>query len=237
MKKIYICGDSFGCPDLGWEIDPWPVLLQQKLGADYEITNFSISCASNFLIRIQVDLAIDAEADFIIMLATTCTRSQGKLKNKKTQYKNIYDRFCRIGQLDLDEHKRDLACYSMRSLDETCVFSGTELNTLKEYRTDIFDLELSVLENQFIIESSLHKIKNYDIPFLFDQGGFENPIFGDVYHDNYFAEFSNNKTEINQWTMAHQLLKPRQPHFHIVDAESHSKIANYYRQKILAMLQ
>jgi hypothetical protein len=236
MKKIYICGDSFGCPNLGWQIDPWPVLLQNKLGANYKITNLSISCASNFLIRIQVDQAIDATADFIVMLATTCTRSQGKLKNKKTQYKNIYDRFYRIGQQDSNEHNRDLTCYSLKSLDDTCVFTGSSLNTLKEYNTDIFDLELSVLENQFIIESSLYKIKNNNIPFLFDQGGFENPIFGNVYRTDYFENFSANKSEINQWTMAYNLPKPKQPHFHIVDSESHGKIADYYYQKILAIL-
>ena len=58
MKKIYICGDSFGCPDFGWDIDPWPVILQHQLGNEYEVINLSISCASNFLIRVQVDKAI-----------------------------------------------------------------------------------------------------------------------------------------------------------------------------------
>ena len=233
MKKVYICGDSFGCPALNWSIDPWPVLLSKKLGDNYSIVNLSISCASNLLIRLQVDVALDNQADFVILLATTCTRSQGHARSVKESKKNLYDRFVRIGQHDHDHHERDLACYSIRSLDETCVFSHDNIVTIRNYQSRMFDLDLAIYENQCIIESSLHALKQKRTPFLFDQGGFENPMFGDVRKVDYFTEFDMYKSKINQWSLTKFLPKLNMAHFHIVDPAIHDKIASYYHYGII----
>ena len=237
MKKIYICGDSFGCPDLGWTIKPWPQLLGNKLGFEYQIINLSISCASNFLIRIQVDQAIENRANFVILLATTCTREQGQVHQIKNPHLSIYDRFVKIGQDDPARDTRDLACYSLRSLDDTCVFDREHIHAIKDYNSRIFNLDLAIQQNQYIIESSLYTLRQNCIPFIFDQGGFENPMFGDVRKTDYFFEFDNNRSKINQWTLSTQLPKSKLPHIHIMDPVVHAQIADYFYQMIVAFFQ
>jgi len=233
MKHVYICGDSFGCPDLSWDIDPWPVILARLLGAEYTVTNLSISCASNLLIRMQVDRAVAQGADYVIMLATTCTRGQGRVRESGGVHDNIYDRFVRIGSPDSQNIYRDLACYSIPSLDETCVFSAADVRSIRDYHARLFDLDLAIYENQCVIESSLHALARNHIPFVFDQGGFENPIFGNVKSNNYFAEFVQHRSQINQWTLCHGLPKSLRPHLHIVDPDIHKTIAQYFHLTII----
>lgn len=229
MKKIYICSDSFGCPDIGWSIDPWPVLLSNKLGNNYNVTNLSISCASNILIRMQVDQAIANQASFVILAGTTCTRSQGHVQKVNNPHTNIYDRFVRIGNKNDDSQTRDLACYSIQSLNETCVFAPDDIAAIKNYQTRLFDLDLAIYENQCIIESSLYTLKQHQIPFIFDQGGFENPIFGNVRRTDYFSNFNEYKSQINQWTLSKDLPNTNIAHVHIIGPEIHNQIADYYK--------
>jgi hypothetical protein len=229
MKKIYICGDSFGCPNIGWRFDTWPQLLSAQLGSDYTVTNLSICCASNLLIRIQVDRAIANQADFVILLGTTCTRSQGYVQKINQPNADIYDRFVRVGDKSDDVSKRDLACYSIHSLNETCVFDKDDISSIKDYQSRLFDLDLAIYENLCIIESSLHRLKEHNISFIFDQGGFENPIFGNVRQTNYFSNFNKYKSQINQWTLSSYSPDTNMAHFHITDPIVHAHIADYYK--------
>jgi hypothetical protein len=232
MKKIYICGDSFGCPNNEWDFDPWPVLLANRLGDNYTVINLSISCASNLLIRMQVDQAIATRADFVILLGTTCTRSQGHVKTVNQPNKDIYERFVRIGNDDVDHDSRDLACYSLRSLNETCIFNNDDIKSIKDYQSRLFDLDLAIYENQCIIESSLYRLKEHNISFKFDQGGFENPIFGDIRRTDYFSNFEEHRSKINQWTMSTYSSNTPMGHYHITDANIHTQIADYYYNTI-----
>ena len=231
-KKVYICGDSFGCPDLGWNIDPWPILLQEKLGNLFEVINLSISCSSNLLIRAQVDEAINNCADYVLLFGTSSIRYEGKLEEEKT-HKTLYDRFYRIGQDDTDSNTRDLACYSIASIDDTCVFSNDSKRTIQEYQKKLFDLDLAIYTNKCNIESSLYKLKFKNIPFLFDQGGFENLNFNNVKTKNYFEEFNEYRSDINLWDIAFNtpMHNPKN-HFHIDDPHTHSYIAQYFCNKI-----
>lgn len=232
MKSVYICGDSFGCPDLGWPITPWPTRLQTMLGRNYIVNNLSISCASNLIISLQVDRAIASKADYVILLCTSSTRSQGQIGTKK-QYSDLLDRFVKIGTHDLDLKKRDLACYSLHSLDESCVFTPDYQVLISNYQSRLFDLDLEIYHNQCIIESMLNRLINNNTNFLFDQGGFENPIFGKVNQQKYFAEFDQYRSDINQWTIAAELPTVALTHFHILDESVHNNIANYYADKII----
>jgi hypothetical protein len=72
---------------------------------------------------------------------------------------------------------------------------------------------------------------------LFDQGGFENPIFGNVRKQDYFSNFTAQKTSINQWTLASRLPNSNRYHLHIVDQATHQDIANDYCQNIVAFFK
>lgn len=231
MKTIYICGDSFACQDADSMIQPWVDILADSLGFDFRIKNLSMVCASNFLIRLQVDKAINEHADYIIMFCTASTRGQGRLWNTGTG--DMLDRFYRIGSTDNEQ--RDLACYSTLSMDETCVFDPDQMRIIDAYHKNVHDLDLAIRENQFIIESSLYRLKDSGIPFTWDQGGFENPRFGGPQIQDYFSAFVSWRSEKNIWNLAGRA-KSHRPYFHIVDQSVHRDLAEYYRIKICCAL-
>ena len=147
---IYICGDSFGVPDL--EYGPMWV---DRLITQHSVINLSQVCASNLMISQQIDTAIAQQADYIILLCTASTRGQTRLNSK-------------------------IVPYSIHSLDETTPFNNFQLGILKEYTAEFFDLGLAIYENKCIIESMLSRLVASKIPFSWDQGGFEHPSYGGV---------------------------------------------------------
>ena len=81
MKKIYICGDSFCVSDT--EYGPcWVDYVAQQRS----VTNLAQVAATNLMISMQVDHAIAAAADFIIVQGTACTRSQTRHAEKIIPY-------------------------------------------------------------------------------------------------------------------------------------------------------
>lgn len=231
MKNLYICGDSFGCPDLEWNIQTWPELLQEKLAPDWKVHNLSISCSSNFLISLQIDRALESQADYVIFLATSCTRFHGRV-NDSTYHDSLLDRFRRIGQQDNDFDRRDLACYSLHSLDDTCVFDQSTQTAIHQYQKKMFDLDAEIYHNQIIIERNLFRLEKSAVHFVFEQGGFENPCFyNNIEENKYFQEFDHYKSDIDQWRIAHEL-QQSVPHKHILDQEFHDHIADYYANKV-----
>jgi hypothetical protein len=116
---------------------------------------------------------------------------------------------------------------------ETTPFSQRQLAILKDYYTEFFDLDLAIYQNQITIEHTLHKLTNSGIPFLFDQGGFENPSYGNV-TKQYFEQYKNYRSEINLWNF--ERTAKYRPYFHIVNSEIHKAVADYYAAQILKHL-
>ena len=194
---IYVCGDSFAVPDL--EYGPcWVDLLQQKL----PVKTLAQVCASNLMISMQVDNAIKNNAQGIIVLFTASTRFQTRQNNK-------------------------VVPYSIHSLDSTTPFSTTQLELLKQYTAEFFDLDLAIYENQVIIESVLYKLIDSKIPFIFDQGGFEHVSYGG--NTSYFQKFNAYRSNINLWDYADK--RTYRPYYHITDLATHRIVADYYYDK------
>jgi hypothetical protein len=231
-KKIYICGDSFGCLDPEFDTVAWPTKLGVALGNDYEVVNLSIVCASNLHIRIQVQQAIECHADYVIVLITSCIREQGLLHNNAVNSTDLLARFFKIGSNDEFNKNKDLACYSIHSFNETCVFDPADIELLKSYHTRFFDLDLAIFQNQAIIESALWSLRSHCIPFVFDQGGFQNTKFdSNIKPDQYFKEFIANRSEINLWNICTRTPHQR-PYHHMPNQAMHDMISEYYAQKI-----
>ncbi len=228
MKTLYICGDSFAVADKECEIIPWFELLANSLGSNWTVVNQSIVCASNLHIRLQVQSAIDNRANFVILLSTSSARGEGRLYDRLDTHGHILDRFVNIGVSQ--SKQKEFGCYSYNSLDETCMFEPQQVESLKNFRDDIFDLELAIYNNQFIIESGLHALQNSSIPFVFDQGGFEHPKFSGS-KQQYFKSFANYRSEFNLWSYVKHPMSHR-PYFHITDQSIHHSIAEYYFSKI-----
>lgn len=191
---IYICGDSFGFPDADY-----PPMWADHLGMHYPVRNLSRVCASNLMISQQVDFAIKHGATFIILLCTASTRGQTRLDN-------------------------DVVPYSIHSLDDTTPFTNKQLSVLKNYTAEFFDLDLAIYENKCIIESMLSRLIASNIPFVFDQGGFEHHSYGGV--DTYFTQYDQYRSKYNLWD--HAQVRSHRPYYHIVDEQVHLDVYRYY---------
>lgn len=221
MKTVYICGDSFASTDEDYPGVSWTEQLGDII--DARIVNLSLVAASNVLINIQVDHAIQQKADFVICLGTTVTRYELKLP-ESTKHNNLLDRFWSF-QRD-DNTDRDLMSYSFLTIENYPV----DQKLVREFHTQYFDIDLAIYHNQCIIENTLQKLTDSGIPFLFDQGGFEHKSFGGKPQD-YFVKYKNNISEINLWDYAVGK-KNLKPYFHFTDPKTHRHIAEYYAKKI-----
>lgn len=195
---IYICGDSFGVIDSDYG-PCWVDLLS----ANVEIQNLAQVCASNLMVARQVDQAIAAAPDGIIVLFTAVTRGETRYQGQITPY-------------------------SIHSLDSTTPFSEFQLSVLRNYTAEFFDLELAIYRNQCIIEAVLHRLVCSQIPFVFDQGGFEHLSYGSV--KKYFAEYNQYRSDICLWDYADS--RTHRPYYHIKNFATHQLIANYYAKTI-----
>ena len=91
----------------------------------------------------------------------------------------------------------------------------------------IVDLDLEIYRNKCIIESVLQRLTDSNIPFLFDQGGFEHTKFGAT--SEYFKAWDFNRSKYNLWD--HGDSKLHRPYFHIADQNTHNEIAEYYSEQ------
>lgn len=223
MKTVYICGDSFASTDADYPGVSWTEQLATMI--DARIVNLSFVAASNLLISIQVERAIQQQADYIICLGTTVTREELKLPNNQ-QHTDLLDRFWSF-QNDSNQDK-DLMSYSWLTIENYPV----DQTLVRKFHTQYFDLDLAIYRNRCIIENTLQKLTDSGIPFMFDQGGFEHQSFGGV-ASNYFAKYKNNISAINLWDFAVGK-KNLKPYFHFTDPATHLPIAKYYADKIKA---
>ena len=193
-KSVYICGDSFYCSDHDSIIVPWH--------EQFERTSLAQVCASNLLISLQVEQAIEKQADFIIVGFTSSLRSELMFEDK-------------------------LVPFSWLSLDETTPFDQTTINNLKQLFNNI-DLDTEVKRNKLVIEATLQKLVDSKIAFLFDQGGFEHKSYEGV--GQYFAKFDQYRSKVCLWD--HADVRQHRPYFHITNQTIHTQIADYYTKMI-----
>ena len=195
-SSLYICGDSFGVPDPVY--GPCWVDYLSRLVPTHHVVNLSRVCASNLLISQQVDQAIKS-ADLIIVLCTASTRSQTRQNGQ-------------------------VIPYSVHSLDSTTPFNDHQLNVLRNYTGEFFDLDLAIYKNQCIIESMLQRLTDSNTPFVWDQGGFEHASYGGT--QQYFAKWAWRRSSKNLWDYARAA--EYRPYYHITDDHVHRDVAEYY---------
>ena len=222
---VYICGDSFGCSDI--EYGPgWVDKLSKKLQGKTTLVNLSKVCASNTQIGLQVEHAISSQAEYIIYLATSSVRDD-VLLNTKSSTEPLLNRFADITNPDT---AKNLTSYSVQSLNDTTLFDNFQLNMLKQYHASFFDIDIAIYRNELIIEGVLSKLVTSQIPFKFDQGGFEHSSFSKS-KKNYFNTYNKYRSEICVWDYVTDNLTHR-PYYHIEDPGIHEEIAEYYYKLI-----
>ena len=199
---IYICGDSFSTPD-----PDHGAMWADMLATAHKVRNLAQVSASNLMISMQVDQALRANPDFIIVNFTTCTRSEK-----------------RVGE--------QLIPFSYHTAGpDTTPFNADQLRILNEYFREFFDLPTAVYQNAMIIEHTLQRLESSGIAFRFDQGGFEHANFSQS-QLGYFQKFNAHRSRYNLWDFAQ--VRSLRPYYHVQDAMLHQQVAKYYEECISA---
>ena len=201
---IYICGDSFGVSDAEYG-NCWADIVASQ----FSTCNLCQIAATNLLIAQQVDQAIAANANFVVVQFTSVTRGE-KLHNGK--------------YVPFSYHTANT---------ETTPFSKSQLQILRDYYTEFFDLKLAIYQNTITVEHTLQKLVGSGIPFCFSQGGFEHANFYPM-ATNYFAEFNHWRSSVNLWD--YTVTREYRPYYHITDQKIHQQVADYYIKKIRKIL-
>ena len=119
-----------------------------------------------------------------------------------------------------------LTAVSLHSLDNTTCLTSAQLAVAHAYYKEFNDLDLDIYRSQCIIESTLYRLVHSGIPWIYDQAGFEHPIYSTG--KKYFQEYNRYCSNINIWDYAQS--RNYRPYYHITDVAIHHKIADYYAQ-------
>lgn len=214
--NVYICGDSFCTSDPEYGAS-WVDLLESNL-PDYNVINLAQPAASNLYISLQVNTAIKNHADYIIAVGTSVTRNEVAIATSDSR---LIERF----------HSAELVAYSILSVPKHFDFTSKQTELLKQYHTEFFDLPLAIYRDCCIIENTLQRLVDSQIPFCFDRGGFEHPKFGPPQQPSYFDQYREHISQVNLWD--YPTTKELRPYYHITDLNVHQTVANYYTNLIL----
>jgi hypothetical protein len=212
MKHIYICGDSFAVADPEYGAS-WPELLADLLIDQAQVVNLSSVAASNLLINIQANLAVQL-ADYIIVMGTAVTRAEVAVQPVDAKL-TLLERF----------QRNDLVAYSILRPYRSHL-NTQQQQLVRQYHTEFFDLDLAIHRDHAIISNTLDIIERSGRPYLFDQGGFEHPRFGGT--QEYFAQA--RRSQINLWDLG--TTQDERPYYHVKEPAAHERIARYYYTEI-----
>jgi hypothetical protein len=227
MKKIIICGASDCFLDPDFPNQSWMERLQAKL-PDYSVETLAVEGASNFFIRLQIDRAIEQQADYIIVNFTSSIREEIKFNDIEDD-RDLYDRFYRY---HATKEPTSLVCYSPATLDKTSILTTEQKQILKSYYVNFSNMDLSVQKNYYFIQNSIETLIKKKIPFKFSQGGFEHSSYMDDLLSNYsFEEYQTFQSKYNLWDYIDDFKRAR-PYFHIDNPEITQEIADYYAKEI-----
>lgn len=215
MNNIVVCGDSFNVDDIKYPNIHWTTKFD-------DLTNLSIPGASNLVIRLQIDKAIELTPKLIVVSFTSSMRTTIKY-NKQTK-SNILDRiYCPPN----DKKAFDLVSFPYAGAELYNVLSNQQLNILKNYVTEFVDLDLLRLENYYIIKDALETLLQSGIKFSFSLGGFDHQSFTSNSQFD-FSKFTQFQCPINLWDYCN-VKKQLRPWFHVLDSNIHKDLSKYYK--------
>jgi hypothetical protein len=217
MKHIVVCGDSFNVDDIDYPNIHWTTKLN-----NFKLTNLSIPGASNLVIRLQLDKAIELEPDLIVVSFTSSMRTI--VKYNKQINSNLLDR---IYHAPHNKNEFDLISFPYAGAELYNVLTANQLSILKDYVSEFVDLDLLRSENYFIIKDALETLVQSKIKFNFSLGGFDHQSFTTQTNFN-FSKFIQHQCPINLWDHC-SAKKQLRPWYHVADINIHSNLAEYYK--------
>jgi hypothetical protein len=220
-STLYICGDSFCTEDLSHGTS-WVGLLKDAL-PNINIVNLASPGASNYLISLQVQHALDNKCDYLIYHATSSIRNEfqiGTSDHKK-------DHIERYWHPDDQNNKSVLSTSWISATRNTSDVMLDHNNTIKGFFTNHVDFLSMVRKNYIFIDYTLKIIRSKmgNTNWLWSRGGFEHYKFSESQSWN-FSSYQVEESTINLWDdFDHDLLRP---YYHVTDFTIHQRVCNLY---------
>jgi len=225
-RNLFICGDSFCSEDP--EYGPsWVALLKEAL-PDVNVITLASTGASNYLIFLQVQHALNNQCDFLIYHATSSIRNEFLIDNDDCKK----DHFSRYWAPHDTKNKSVVS----NSWADPTRCTGTLLtksgHLIKQFFTEHVDFTSMVGKNYIFIDYTLNLIAS-QLPrtkWVWSRGGFEHYKFQGVQEWD-FSKFADRESDINLWDdFDHSLLRP---YYHVTDINVHRQARDHY----LSMLE
>lgn len=236
-KKIYVCGASDCTHDKKFPNQSWHEKFAESLPDGFDLHNIAIPGASNFLIRLQIDRALDDGADAIIIHFTSSVRTE-ILLNDRLDKRPLLDRFYNP---NVDDTKSTLLSLSRIQAKNQPGLDNRRVQILKDYQLEFFSLDCAVHLNYYLIRSALEElVSRSETKFIYSLGGFEHPDYTDSPSDHYhrlLQKYDRYQSEKNLWdhftdwkARLPNMIRPdiQGPAFHISDPKINQDISDYY---------
>lgn len=200
MKNFYSLGCSFMSTDSRYPDRPsfLDMFAEKK---DYKHVSLGRPGASNFVIRLQIDRAIEDRADFIVIGATSSDRLDFVLDSKKGTGVPVLSNIKYQGYHAVSEQ------HVTSDFSNRCIISDTlnnlvekdyevepvQQSSIKTFIRDIYSPDIQDVKDRWIIRDGLVQIVKQGIKFIFIPG----PLF---YFD--WSEFGDSVWKGEQpWDM------------------------------------
>jgi len=200
--KLAICGDSWFTSDLNYPNQSFGEILSQR--NQWELISLARGGCSNFAIALQINKAIELNADAVVIGATTADRIEIPIRSKNIgiwnklkdlfswQYwfdnpPSVYVR--ERGLSNIHYYYSDLSSKHPFMVDPTVVSESMnnlafgynrgrldqeQLDTLKLYMLNLYDNGIKKQVDSWIISDACRRLISAGIPFLIFLEGFEN---------------------------------------------------------------
>lgn len=232
LQVVGICGASDCFPDPEWPGVSWMEKLENLLPENYIVKNFALEGASNFLINLQVEQAIES-CDIILVNFSSSVRFEYCIKEPQKPLP-LLDRFFQFYRSNNAENLWSLVSTSPLSIHKNPILNKKQQHTIKNFYTEFHDMQLDVKKNFIFIKYTINELIRSQKKFIFSTGGFEHESYMNVESEYLcaFDEYQRWQSKYNLWDYITDF-KSARPYFHITDHEITTKISEYYKNFIV----
>ena len=181
IKRLYTCGCSFMSVDFGGchAITSFLDLYAQE--KNFKHVSLGRSGATNFLIRLQIEEAIQQDADFVVIGTTSSDRidlpiqAQAKKINLPINIRNVgYIHYSSDSANNIDNLDPKIISDSIGSFSADLLPKGYEdpanvpaiLEAVKQYTAYMHNNAIATMKDYFIIADGIRRLMSLNIPFV-----------------------------------------------------------------------
>ena len=195
MKKLVVCGDSFSAVSKTLPGTHYSEVLANELG--WELLNYARRGCSNGGVRLQIQEAINQQADFVIIVPTGWDRTEMPVRDNfydgpetfakkygnflqdflQDSSKSAYDPDKGIGNINYTKEDNNMIFETIFSLADEPeheyrkgALSNEKVEAVKQYISHIYDSSWKRQLDKWIISDGICQLHGANIPFSIERG-------------------------------------------------------------------